>query len=987
MRILNKHSNLLWDDSNLRLKVINLFNEVYGQQLYKIIRLDSKQNSHEIFAALQSVHSDTLSEFDRVKSSIVSIETAINIRRPYIKLLSNPTTTVFSENQIYDQSLVSKERIAEVFNGLEHYAQADRLHALAAFAKLKDICSNYFEDIQKHGSNIYVNFIIERILSAVFLTAQQDFDESDLQTPAKLTINASERKYPLHTLNESFPVKIHLTNAGPGVAFDTRINILETDESLEIETDEVNLGTVDAGRHEFIVRVKSKSITNSPPSILGVLSWADYKGDRTEEDLEITVTPQNGTVDWNKIKYQQPYSLESVDSEAELVGRKDLLENISSKLSLRKGESSIIYGQKRVGKTSLARTIQNRFDEKENHATIFIETGSLDKTSPESFIKSLGKKIIRRLKQAFPMGNNENYELCSSLHPLVTCIEDIVNSNKKARIIIILDEFDEIPSQLYPYTEEGDSFFHNLRSLSGESGEGRVSLILVGGENMSVIMQSTDKLNKFDAWNVGYFNKSEYWEDFKALLTAPVQGVIEFSDEAILRLYEVTEGNPFYTKFVAKILYKKMCEKRCAFISIDEMEDAIRDTILHMEAINLNHFWSDGIRVEDSERRDLIETQRRRLLIAFADKLRVDRAVEKHCILEDKALLAIPCKEILDSFIGRNIIVEEAGLLRIKPKLFENWLIEKGVHTLRASFADEDAQNAFNEKESAAYISDGELIELSGKWELYRGMQVGPAHIRAWLEQFESNIERRLAFKLLQNIDFYGEAKIREKLRIVHDAIKREVVHSVKSGERVRKDILISAFGTVSKSGPTYVRMYASENSITSHSIKAYSDLRKSILSDEQIKAIVFIDDIVASGNTLIDSLTILNNDLGDILEQRSILVVIGVICGISEGIDNSHEFIERCGFGFKTVLKVCDVIDESDKAFGASSTIFEEDEKVKALSMARKHGAKLQSRHPLGYQDAQLLIVFKDNCPNNTLPIIWGSANDPKWLPLFKRS
>lgn len=987
LRILNKHSNLLWDDTHLRIKVVNLLNENYSHQLYKIIKIESKQNNHEIFASLQPLHSQVISDFEKIKNSIVSIETAINIRRPYIKLLSNPTTTIFSEYQIYDQSLLSKERIAEVFNSLEQYNQADRLYAISAYTKFKDACTSYFEDIEKHANSIYVDAIIKNILTAVFQAAQQHFEESDLQTPTKLTVITSERKYPLHALDETFPVKIQINNSGPGVAFNTQINIIDTDICLEIETEEINLGTIDIGNYEFILRTKSKFMPTQTPIILGTISWADYNGERIEEDLEIMVTPQNGTIDWNKIKYLQPYSLESVDSEAELVGRKDLLENISSKLSLRKGESSIIYGQKRVGKTSLARTIQNRFGDKENYATIFIETGSLDKTSPMSFTKSLGEKIIRRLKQEFPTAHYGNYELQSSLHPLVTCIEDIVTAQKSSRIIIIIDEFDEIPPQLYPYTEEGDSFFHNLRSLSGESGEGRVSLILVGGENMNVIMQSTDKLNKFDAWNVGYFNKSEYWEDFKSLLSTPVQGTIEYSDEAILKLYEVTEGNPFYTKFVAKILYKKMCEKRCAFISIDEMEDAIRDTILHMEAINLNHFWSDGIRVEDTERRDLIETQRRRFLIAFADKLRTDRTVEKHSLLEDKSLSAIPTKEILESFISRNILVEDSGNLRIKPKLFENWLIEKGVHTLRASFADEDAQTAFNEKENAAYISDSEIIEACEKWELYRGMHVGPSNVRAWLEQFESNTERRLAFKLVENIDFYGEARIREKLRTVHDAIKRETIHSIKSGERFRRDVLISAFGTVSKSGSTYVRIYASENNITSHCVKTYSELRKAISTDEQVKALVFIDDLIASGETLIQHLKDLNNDLGDLLTQRSVVVVVGIICGISAGIENIQRFIDDTKFSFKIILKACDIIQESQKAFSNNSIIFDEAEKSKALIMARKHGSKLQSRHPLGYGDGQLLIIFKDNCPNNTLPIIWGTANDPKWIPLFKRN
>ncbi|TKJ81580.1 hypothetical protein PspCFBP13509_05520 [Pseudomonas sp. CFBP13509] len=986
LRALSGHSKLLWDDSSTRHKAITLFNDVLCNQIYKILKIDEKNSSHEIFAGLQAIHANTIGEFEKIKVSIVSMETAINARRGYIKLISSPLTTIFSESQIYDQSLVSKERINEFFNAIEQYSQADRVNALTAFTRLEEIYRSYISDIQRHGSNIYVSAMIENILESAFVTAQMDFNHSGLQKPVVLSLKASERKYPLHAIGESFPIKVYLYNSGPGVAFDTIINILESDDGLEVESDELSLGTVDAGRHEFIIKAHSVAGGTKIPKILGILSWADYKGKRIEVDFEIEVVPQNGTLNWDEIKRQQPYSLESVDSEADLVGRKDLLEDISSKLSLRKGESSIIYGQKRVGKTSLARTIQHKFEGKDNHATVFIETGSLDKTSPSNFINTLGKKITKNLRRVFSVEIDDS-GFASSLYPLVSYIEDIVAANKKARIIIILDEFDEIPSQLYPYTEEGNSFFHNLRSLSGESGEGRVSLILVGGENMSVIMQSTDKLNKFDASNVGYFNKSEYWEDFKELVTAPVRGVLEYSDEAILKLYEVTEGNPFYTKFVAKTLYKKMCERRCSFISIDEMEDAIHDTIVNMEAINLNHFWSDGIRVEDTERRDTIETQRRRLLIAFADKLRENSSVEKTSIVSDLSLSGIPSKEILESFISRNIIVEEEGLLRIKPRLFERWLTEKGVYNLRASFADEDAQTAFNEKESAAYISESEIITLSDKWEHYRGAKISPSHIRAWLDQFENNIERRMAFKLLLNLDFYGESKIREKLKIVHDIVRREVVHTIKAGERVRKDILVSAFGALSKSGPTYIRMYATENGITAHSIKAYNELQKGILGDENIKALVFIDDMVASGGTVIGHLDQLNLDLGEILGEREILVVVGVICGTGDGIENCQNHIDNSNFPFKIVLRVCDVIDGGHKVFAAESKIFEDHEVTKALSMARKYGARINNRHPLGYHDGQLLIVFKDNCPNNSLPIIWGSANDPKWTPLFKRN
>ncbi|UUC48220.1 ATP-binding protein [Pseudomonas citronellolis] len=985
LRLLEKCSDLFWSDGQLRLKTILLLDDCYADSLYKIQKLDPKAEGHIKFSSLQSVSSEVTADFEKLRSSITSIETAIKSKQAYIKLLSNPRTIIFTENQIQPPSISSKERAAEFFSSLESYCGAERIHKLDAYENLRNLFLAYELDLSKHNENRYSKTIIKEIIFLTYNLAKIDFETSEIQTPAKLTIEETKRKYPLHTCDQQFQIKLIVANDGPGFAFETRINIIAADPPIELETHELNIGTIDTGKHEFIINANSKSATTEPPIILGLISWSDYKGDRKEIDFEIKITPQNGTLDWEKIKYLQPYSLESVDTEAELIGRKDLLENISSKLSLKKSESSIIHGQKRVGKTSLARTIQKRFEEKENYITIFIETGSLDKSTPANFIKSLGEKIIKKLRLELQNLSIQPPSIVESLYPLVSFLEDLLSLNNSIRIIIILDEFDEIPSKLYPYTEAGNSFFHNLRSISGESGEGRVALILVGGENMSTIMQSTDKLNKFDAYNVGYFDKSRYWEDFKELLTAPLQGVMEFSDEAILSLYETTEGNPFYTKFIAKNLYRKMCDKRCSFISADEMNDAIRDAIASIETINVNHFWSDGIRVEDSERRDQIETQRRRFLIRFSEKMRSQRSVCKEELISDNLLSTLPVAELIESFISRNILINENNEIRIKPRLFEKWLLEKGIHSLRASFADEDAISAFEEKDSKHYVTDLEIIDTCKKWELYRGAEITATSVRAWLEQFENNQEKRSVFTLLSNIKFYGELLIREKLSIIHETIRRRLIHQLKQGERLRKDIIISCFGTADKSGSSYVRMYASENGITSHNVKSISEIKKTISNDNSIQAIVFIDDIVATGDTIKTALDNLNSECGEILKERNILVVVGVICGLSSGLTKLEEFTTSGVLKFETIVHSSDILAESDKAFSTSACYFSSmGELMFAKATARKYGAILQNRHPLGYGDSELLVVFKDNCPNNTLPIFWASSQN--WTPLFKR-
>ncbi|TOG53670.1 hypothetical protein, partial [Vibrio parahaemolyticus] len=89
----------------------------------------------------------------------------------------------------------------------------------------------------------------------------------------------------------------------------------------------------------------------------------------------------------------------------------------------------------------LARTIQNRFLSQKDYINIFIETGSLDKSSPEMFIKSLGKKIIKNIKLKInnpAIKNIEHEDFCGSLHPLVSFIEDIMIICNSTKIVIVL---------------------------------------------------------------------------------------------------------------------------------------------------------------------------------------------------------------------------------------------------------------------------------------------------------------------------------------------------------------------------------------------------------------------------------------------------------------------------------------------------------------------------------------------------------------------
>ena len=102
-------------------------------------------------------------------------------------------------------------------------------------------------------------------------------------------------------------------------------------------------------------------------------------------------------------------------------------------------------------------------------------------------------------------------------------------------------------------------------------------------------------LNFFNEHRIDYFDK-EHFNQFKELVTKPVSGYIEITDEAIEEIYNKTEGNPYFTNFICKEMLNTAIEKKDSHITDKEMRDAINKAISKAETHIFFFFCEDGIR-------------------------------------------------------------------------------------------------------------------------------------------------------------------------------------------------------------------------------------------------------------------------------------------------------------------------------------------------------------------------------------------------------
>ena len=987
LRLLCRNLDAIWKNRDFRTKTCILFDNQISS-IYRNLDITESDPNHEKLEKLLETEQSVLKSFGDLTDSIVSLHTVPVIREKFMRTLNFQQNKLFLE-QFVTRSLINTGRINQIFETAQIYNESPIEDRFVSHQDMENVFAAFLRDAEKDGS-IFTEQCIVAPIQKIYDYIQEDFKNNDASKPTTVAISPLDRKYPLHEIDKQVELKFRVKNQGPGYAFGVQIDECVLERGLT-PCNPVNLGNLAPNQSsEITLKTTVEGKIKGNPFVMGQISWQHFDKKRGSNEFDFELIPQRTDLNWADLESQQPYSLEAINEAEDLVGRTKLREQLNARLSANRIESSIIHGQKRVGKTSIAEVIRAKFAQCTNYSVIFIPINGLDTRESKSFVVALGNRIVRLVSRTSKLiaAGIEPPSFEGSLAPLVEYFEDAKDIlSEDHKFIIILDEFDEIPPDMVQVGNSvGQTFFNNIRAISST---GYVGFVLVGGENMQIIRESTDQLNKMTSFRVDYFDKGTYWDDFQELVRRPVKGIIEFNYEAINALYEITEGHPFYTKAICREIYTTACVERNAYISEDNVKEAVQGTIELLDLNAVSHFWIDGIsKRHDPAQRDDIQTQRRKFLIAFARKRR-EESVNKQDLQDSELLRNIEVDKIIDQYITRGFLIEEDGY-RWKPKFFKDWLTHRGFLMLTSEFSDEESIRCLREKEEEAYVSPREIVDLCGNWGLYKGSKITADDVRAWLEQFEYKTEQRLMFNLLKHVRFYSEEMIREKIGGLHRKVQQNVAAKggITPGDRRqrRNDILLSSFGSPAKSGSSYARIYATENNIFVRNVVPFNRIPKALRENSEIKAIVFVDDIIASGDSAVGDLNQLNT-IGASIHDKQVTVFIAAVCGLHTGIEKLEDAIGEVPFDVQII--VSDILAEADQCFNPQASVFSSsDEQNRAKRIVLEYGEQLEKKYPLGYNDNQLLVVFHENCPNNTLPILRKeSTGNTKWTPLFKRS
>ena len=965
----------------------SLFDRAFREDVYGHIKIESGIQTFEKLQVLAAHFQKVFAEIDEL----------INVTPDpgQLRAFQGEVMRQFNRKEfrpllpLVPRSLTNRSRLNNLFQAITDYTDNTDIDPIHRRDFACDVCDEFEMEARAYGTKD-ADRLLGGLARGLKAAVTSHFDSLEGSKIPRLTLSPIAKKYPLTRPDSTIVFKIRISNDGTGPARDLRLEEVVSNDCLLVQTSSMELGTIQAG-DSFVLDIFATIVTPcGETKLLVLLSWSE-PGRRIEGTHEFPVVSQREDVDWDSVELKEPYSLEAVKTGDELIGRRAELRRLLRLANNQSVGSGFIYGQKRVGKTSLANAVEESLKSSSDMDWIVINKGSGDYVGDDaiSTLRTLGDVLVQAMKQRIPgLADVPSPDFTNGLAPLSGFVDEVLSRND-LRLLFILDEFDELPPDLFGRTDLATALFQPIRQISNKRGCG---FLLVGGESMQQIVNTQgDRLNKFTPVELDYFTKSNNWNDFAELIRRPVENWLTINDAALDELFVSSAGNPYFAKLLASQLFSDMVENRYSDASEFDMSAAINKALTSIGANSFAHFWIDGLGSLDNAQE--IRIIRRSALIA------IGRAFRKHSSANSTAIWAefqnaagLPVEEqrfrvTLQDFIRRKVLVEdEQGSITPKIPLFRSWLKDKGVGELLGDSRELDYLKSRLQDEEQTRVHDHEISDLCRRLEQFRfkGRAIVPTTIGRWLDQFNSLEDRRLMFRLLSNVRVYDEQVLRIKMHEAFGMVTRNIRTVIEPGARVRNDILVSPLDdSPAKSGWDYCRLFVSENGISTQSVQTLESLDRRLSGDREFQRLVLIDDFSGTGQTLVDGMK-KHLDLLKRVNSEGIEIKLVTLVGFTQARDHVERFIRQNNL--VADVRFCDELGPEQQAFSETSAIFPDPaERDRARQVAEEKGVRLETRHPLGYGDTQALVVFHQSCPNNTLPILWSSNNS--WLPLFPRT
>lgn len=342
-------------------------------------------------------------------------------------------------------------------------------------------------------------------------------------------------------------------------------------------------------------------------------------------------------------RYQTGGALSPAYNQAVFMERDDLKDQLSAQLYTTQNFSVFfLQGQRRVGKTSLLKFLPDilgrRFE------LVYLDLQGSIRSVPD-FLEKWQRAFVAHfgLKDIPPLPTGDTWaDTFEALHPLFSDTA----KKKDVKIILALDEYEELHTHLAKDPEQGAAFLGAIRHFSQH--QVQVSLMFVGLRFFSELQAPN--------WNeyfpqsvpiqVGYLNREKTFQLIEV-------STLDFEEGIKDRIYDLSQGHPSLIQKICYELVQIANQNGRRHLTHADVDAALRTMIyIHDNGVT-DIFWSQNC------------------------ELPIDKAIVR-TIVEGQSLPP-QSRQRLRRLIEYGFIVEAGEGYRMRVPIFEEWVRRFGL--------------------------------------------------------------------------------------------------------------------------------------------------------------------------------------------------------------------------------------------------------------------------------------------------------------------
>ena len=293
---------------------------------------------------------------------------------------------------------------------------------------------------------------------------------------------------------------------------------------------------------------------------------------------------------------QNPFVTNSPVRGQDFFGRKKTISDIILFLKNKHQINFLIYGQRRIGKTTLLKKIQYTAQSLQLAHPVYFNVQDKSRTPLPQLLLEIVDGIYSKLDLKLVV-NQEDFHGSKAVHYFkeyfFPTVMDKIDKNQPNQVLLLLfDEFDVLAGSKdikdiddssvninHIRTFASKSFIPFIVRLSQEIQEKKYPvkfIFAVGSHYKDLELKRLRQLKKFGPGKeISYFTKKE----MENLLKTLSDKYIPFEQEAIDGIYALTSGHPYFTQCLAKASFSEAEKNKRDRITLDMVKQQLNSTI------------------------------------------------------------------------------------------------------------------------------------------------------------------------------------------------------------------------------------------------------------------------------------------------------------------------------------------------------------------------------------------------------------------------